>query len=220
MKISGQSSLSLYQSCLYGSIAHAIMVTRFPELDYEQAWDGQNFTINDGQSTRFTISFNDDTCIGAGRDESASHSFFSKDAMSLIADASPDLKKLAISEAFQYLIDEKDGRQDVSITCAFWGYADGLYAMLPNENFLENGGRIISPFLQEYQSSISYWRKYYSMEPIQEKMLEQLFKMKIVKGNDTISLKKGDFSMFDGIDEDGFNASMESFGELGIVFHE
>lgn len=217
MKLSDLSSLSLYQSCLLGSIAHAIMVTRFPELDYEQAWDGQNFTINDGQSTRFTVSFDGDSCIGAGRDESVGHSFFSKDVMKLIADASPDLKKLATMEAFQYLLDEKDGRQDVSITCAFWGYPDGLYAMMSNEDFLKNGGRILSPFFQEYQKSINYWKKYYSMESVQEKALEQIFKLRIAERNKTVPLKRNDFSIFNGIDEDGFKASIESFGELRIV---
>jgi hypothetical protein len=90
--------------------------------------------------------------------------------------------------------------------------------MVSNEDFLKNGGRILLPFLKDCQNSISYWREYYSMDSLQESALEKIFKIRMAEKREVISLRFSDFAIFDGADEGGFDASIESFRELRIVF--
>lgn len=55
----------LYKGCLTASIAHAIMTDVYPELSYEQSWDGGDHSLQDTAGMRGTLSFSDGICVGA-----------------------------------------------------------------------------------------------------------------------------------------------------------
>ncbi|MGG4154302.1 hypothetical protein [Peribacillus muralis] len=54
---------NLWNGCILASIAHAIMVTEYPDFFYEHSWDDNNYNVQDGQGTRGTISFKDNFFI-------------------------------------------------------------------------------------------------------------------------------------------------------------
>lgn len=59
----------IYIGCLIASISHAIMTNVYPELSYEQSWDGANYSIQNSSGMRGTITFENDFCVGAIRNE-------------------------------------------------------------------------------------------------------------------------------------------------------
>ncbi|SFH40308.1 hypothetical protein SAMN04487776_1133 [Priestia megaterium] len=62
----------IWQGCMLSSIAHAISVAQYPEFANEQSWDGDNYSMQDSQGGRGTITFNQHYCVAAFRDDNSS----------------------------------------------------------------------------------------------------------------------------------------------------
>jgi len=56
---------TLWKGCILASIAHAIMVSHYPEFSNEHSWDGINYSVQDTSGTRGTITFHSEYCVGA-----------------------------------------------------------------------------------------------------------------------------------------------------------
>jgi len=60
---------SLWEGCILVTIAHAISSACYPEFLYEHSWDGINYSVQDSARARGTITFHEDYCVGAFRDD-------------------------------------------------------------------------------------------------------------------------------------------------------
>ena len=91
----------LFRGSLIASIAHAIMTNIYPDLSYEQSWDGKNFSIQNEQ-LKGTISFDEVFCVGAIRNE-ASAEIVSKDIiLNSMRDFPSEIIEKSNKETFQY----------------------------------------------------------------------------------------------------------------------
>ena len=96
---------ALEKKVLYSSIAHGISLSKSPELAYEQSWDGNHFSIQDGSGTRGTISFSDELVLGAFRsDRMVDRNKIS--ASCNLNGASSQIISHAERKTFQYLLDQ------------------------------------------------------------------------------------------------------------------
>lgn len=114
------TSKQLLRGCIRSAIAHAIMVNCYPELSYEQSWDGNNFSVQDGGGRRGTITFLDDCCVGAVRNEIGKQ-IMGFDAIDKYMRFFPDvIQTTAKTETLQYLLVNRNGAAIPSITSLFW----------------------------------------------------------------------------------------------------
>lgn len=212
----GSNYYNIWKGCITASVAHAIMITRFPELDYEQSWDGSNYSINDSQGSRGTISFKDEICLAAFRKESitASNNIF--EALEYIKDAPLSFHKLAKSDTFQYLLENKKGKPQPSITGAFWGDKFGLYSMVDLTEMFVDGGHLFKNMVLSFEENKEAWIKYYEMNNNQIEVLDYVIERISVNQENNFILEKNYVKLIGAEDEDGKAASIESFAELGI----
>ena len=101
----------LWNGCILASIAHAIMVAHYPELSYEQSWDGYNYNIQDSAGIKGTITFTNNICVAAFRnDNSIRASINIKNAINYFNFAPDSIINIALSETLEYLLDNVNGQ--------------------------------------------------------------------------------------------------------------
>lgn len=115
------------EGSLVSSISHAIMTNLYPELSYEQSWDGCNFSMNNGNGIRGTVTFLNNRCIGAIRNERSTVFCGHEAILELIHKFPRDLIEVAKSETLQYLLEGSDCGIQPGITSAFWCDSTGLF---------------------------------------------------------------------------------------------
>ncbi|GAB2023865.1 hypothetical protein RyT2_29470 [Pseudolactococcus yaeyamensis] len=109
----------LEKLCIYRTIAHAVSLLTDPYFDYEHSWDGNNYSLQDSQGGKSTISFFKGLVVGAFRNENLPQDF--KSAVSLLEGADEKFIELAKSEAFEYLLDDLNGEVQPFVMTTFWG---------------------------------------------------------------------------------------------------
>jgi len=60
----------LYEACILSSLTHAVAVGMYPELNYEHSWDKINYSMNDSEGCRATITFHKNHIISVFQDNS------------------------------------------------------------------------------------------------------------------------------------------------------
>ena len=215
----------LWKGCILASIAHAIMVTKYPLLSFEHSWDNFNYNIQDGSGQRGTITFYNKYCIAAFRNEYS-------ERMEEVMSNSEYLKKyffnckyeileIANRETFQYLLDETNYGISPCITSVFWGefMNNKVYSIDDINSIFLNGGSLIKYHLLSYNEAIEKWIKYYNMNSNEIFLLEFIFRKKIKEYNTPIFLSKKEISLLDINNYEGFKEAKISFSEMGIYFN-
>lgn len=208
----------LWNGCLLASIAHAIMVAHYPELDYEHSWDGLNYSTVDVSGGRATITFTDTWCVGAVRlDRAIDLSIPS--AMTYFQGAPQEVIEWARKETLEYLLDEdEDGETRPCITTGFWGDDEQLFSRHSLVAFIQNGGFLFNIQLMDDALASEAWREYYDMNNRQVSLMESLFRRKIHEPGVTIHLTSEEIGMIGSMDPEGIRESKQSFEEIGIIW--
>ena len=110
----------LFNGCLISSIAHSISTNEFPEFAYEQSWDKRNFSINDSCGCRGTITFYDDFCVGAIRNERANQFYFGKEIYKIMKHFPKAVYDVLCNETLRYLLVNTELGDIPCITSIFW----------------------------------------------------------------------------------------------------
>lgn len=211
----------LWNGCILASVAHAIMVAHYPSIANENSWDGINYSVQDSQGARGTITFYKDFCVGAFRNEYSSRLTTKfKDANEYFQGAPQEVVQSANSEALQYLLDDIQEQIVPVITTAFWGNNRELWTIDSSKEFFENGGFLIERQLMSFDTAISEWIEDYEMSEQQVDLLKSIYSRKISNSKDKIILSAKEISMIGVFDEEGLIASKESFREMGIGWEE
>lgn len=205
----------LYEGCLLAAIAHAVTVGEYPELNYEHSWDGINYSMNDSQGCRGTISFDEHWIVAAFRDENVLNEC--KDASEFFKGAESGIKKLAEKETLQYLLADVNGVAKPVITTAFWGSWDTLYSCQSLDDFISNGGHILSNQLREFPSGLKKWDECYEFHDGQMELITSLYENKRNRNMcDEMHLTKEEKKRLYGeVDE-----CVQSLRELNILVYE
>lgn len=208
------TSNELLRGCIRSSIAHAIMVNCYPELSYEQSWDGNNFSAQDGGGCRGTITFLDDCCVGAIRNERGQQ-ILGFDAIDKYICSFPDvIQTTAKAEALQYLLVNQNGAAIPSVTSLFWCDDARLYVCQECEkNFREDVSLFKTCFLP-LETATKVLVDYYNMDIATYCLFRWLVEQKGDSLSKKIVLTAAHKNMFPGI---GINdACVEALSELNI----
>ena len=200
----------LYQGCMFAAIIHAVLVGEYPEVNHEHSWDGFNYSMNNSQGCRATITFHPQCVIAVFQDSQKIN--LSKNVYDYINNMPKDILKIAEEEALLYVLDNINGETKPVITAAFWGTWDELYSNQSWDDILENGGYIINNQLLSHKDSLIQWDDYYGLNDGQMNLVESLFERKIIKGETEIHLDSEEMrNLYGEIEE-----CEESLRELNI----
>lgn len=210
----------LYDNCVYSSIAHAIFVLREPFFSAEQSWDGINYSFNDFEGTRGTISFDlsEGIMAGAARDDTSARLNRYPDfkAIKLFANAPENVKSLAQREALEYLYDEVNGSTQPTATIAFWSVGGEIVIDEDYEEFRKNGGEYLLAISVSHDELRNYWREQYELSGEElsavDYIYERFMARKPISLDDVPVIKQKQVEVSDGYEE-----CLTSLEELGIV---
>jgi len=225
MEIQNKLNISideLWNGCILASIAHAIMVAHYPDFSSEQSWDGINYSVQDYEGMRGTVTFYNEYCVAAFRNENSirlTEPLKYANAHKYFKGANSEILNLAENEALQYLLDDVDGKATPIITTAMWGDESILYTNDTNEEFLSNGGSLLYRQMMDVESAISAWKEYYDMTEQQIVLLKSIYKRKIEAPMELIKLFRQDIELIGIINQDGLDECHKSFEELNIRWH-
>lgn len=166
----------LYNGCIFMSVAHAVTVGEYPELNYEHSWDNINYCMNNSQGCRGTITFDKKYIIAVFQDLKARKPY--QDAMNYFKGAPEVIVELAKTEALQYVLENIDGKTTPYITAAFWGTWDELYSTLEYDEFMKDSAYILNIQLMETHEALRACDDYYGLTDGQMKLILSLSKQR------------------------------------------
>ena len=204
----------MFNGCLIASIAHAIMTNVYPDLSYEQSWDGINYSIQNSTGLRGTITFESHYCIGAIRDDKSVIISSGVDIQNHLSCFPQNIKNKAYEETLQYLLLERQGVISPCITSIFWADDTALHF---EKRYIENLKRDIILFenlMLPKEIAINKWKKYYGMDSNNTKLLNDLYQIKKENLISKISLNEEQNKHIPGAFIN--NECIESFKELNI----
>ena len=200
----------LYQGCMFAAIIHAVLVGEYPELNHEHSWDGFNYSMNNSQGCRATITFHPQCVIAVFQDSQKIN--LSKNVYDYINNMPADILKIAEEETLQYVLVDFNGETRPVITAAFWGTWDELFSNQAWPDILEDGGYIIENQILSHQNSLIQWDNYYGLDDGQMNLVESLFERKIFNTEIEIYLDAEEIKNLHGEIEE----CVESLQELNI----
>ena len=200
----------LYEGCMYAAIVHAVTVGQYPELNYEHSWDGHNYSMNNSQGCRATITFHPEYIIAVFQERASID--INRSAYDYLTDMPDKILKIAESEALAYVLQNVSGETRPIITAAFWGTWDELSSNQSWENILQSGGFILENQLLNHEQSLQSWTDYYELNNDEIKLIESLFERKMKNGDSRIYLSAEEAKILSG----DIGECKESLRELNI----
>ena len=180
----------------------------YPELNYEHSWDGINYSMNDSQGCRATITFHADYIIAVFQDIHKVD--WNIDALNFFDGASEEIIQIANNEALQYVLEDVEGTIKPVISAAFWGTWEQLKSVQSLDEIIENGGYIIRSQLLSYHVAMDEWRDYYNLDTQQITLIQKLFDQKINSNGERLALEDDEIQLLYG----NLEECLVSLGEL------
>lgn len=204
----------LYKNCIVASIAHAVMVGKYPLLSSEQSWDGMNYNIQEMNNIRGTISFDEDIFFGAFQKNTDFKNYSKKNSNELLIGAEEKFIELAKNEALLYLIDDVNGENIPVFSVAFWGEGDDIYSNLSEKEIIHLSEEMIMPYIYNINDAYKCWKKYYEMSEEQVNLVREISERRMT-GEGTVFLEE---TIKDKLKEwfDDISECLISFEELNI----
>lgn len=205
----------IYNGCLIASIAHAIMTNVYPELSYEQSWDGANYSIQNSSGIRGTITFEKDFCVGAIRNDTAG-SISAESIREYMRSFPSNVVQKAYNEALQYLLLEKDGIVSPYVTSIFWADHNALYFEEKIIGHIKEDFSLLENILLPTKMALKKWQEYYDMDSNAIELISFLYQHKINDFTSMIKLNEKQRKLIPGACIN--SQCIESLKELNIVF--
>ena len=201
----------LYEGCVFASIVHAVTVGEYPYLNYEHSWDGFNYSMNNSQGCRATITFHPQYIIAVFQDISKFN--LRMTAYDYLTDMPDDIMQIAESEALQYVLENIEGETKPVITAAFWGTWTELFSNQTWSDILENGGFILEKQLLSRDKAFVEWDDDYGLNQEQINLIGALFERKMKNDEKEVYLLPEEMDCLYGVVEE----CIESLQELNIL---
>lgn len=208
----------LWKGCVLNSIAHAINVAHCPDFSHESSWDGFNYSMQDTQGGRGTITFHPDYTIVCLQDVNGERIDEWIDATNYFEGAPSEVIDIAKEEALQYVLEEVEGETVPFITAAFWIEESGAYSIDSFEEMEEHGGFLLEIPLLDLQSAIERLEEEYELTEEQIELLQLVYERKIKNPNEEIMLSKEEVAMIGTDDDEGLEVCKDSFEEMNITW--
>jgi hypothetical protein len=210
----------LWPGAVLGTIAHSFWVAANPDFANEQSWDKSNYSVQDSQGTRGTVTFAGDDVVAAFRDENSPRSPFRSglqyDLRAYFEGIPDGLYALAEKEALQYVLDEYEGKTVPVITAAFWGEGDRLTAAEPWKDVVANGAHLLNTQLMDPDEAMEEWVSAYELTGEQAGLMRSLFDRKTKDPQGTITLNDDEVAVLTAGGNDGETEARELLAGIGI----
>ena len=214
----------LWRGAHLGSLIHAIMTARYPELVHEQSWDGINYNIQDSAGSRGTITFGNDVLVAAFFLEDSRRSPFARTGPRYRAEdwldaMPPAAAAVARQEAFQYLLQEIDGTTEPIVTSVFWAIGEATTAVEAWSQVFDHGARLARVQCLETDEALDEWAASYEM-PVQVRELARaLFERKIAAPAASIRLELHEWELIvsQAVRTEDAEVSRTALAEVGIT---
>ena len=214
--------LRLWRGTVLATVAHAIGVAANPLFSYELSWDGINYSRQNSQGTRGTVTFAQGATVAVFRDESSvripGRSSNEYDLNWFFRGMPEDLMLLAHREALQYMLDEYEGKESPTITAAFWGDTNILTSAEPWAEVFSHGAHLLRTELTEVEAAMSEWAGYHDMSEVQSDLLRALYTRRIQELDLEIVIGKQEYAVLTSEGADGIEESRELLAAIGIKF--
>ena len=205
----------IYNGCLIASISHAIMTNVYPELSYEQSWDGGNFSIQNSSGVRGTITFAEDFCVGAIRNDFSKNVLWGESIQKCMRSFPSNVVLKAYEEALQYLLLEKNGIVLPCVTSVFWADRNTLYCEEMYIDRIEDDFALLENIVLPIETALERWKEYYDMDAKAIELISFLYNQKKNDFALTIELSEKQRRLIPG---DFINSQcIEALRELNIV---
>ncbi len=205
----------IFRGCLIASLSHAIMSNVYPELSYEQSWDGTNYSMQNSSGMRGTITFEKDFCVGAVRNEESAIIVDRVSIQEHMISFPLNVIHTAYKETFQYLLLEKNGIATPCVTSVFWADHTTFYY---EEKFIDNiktDFALFKNIILPREMAIEKWKEYYDMDSKVVELINILYQMKITDFLSTIQLSEEQKKFIPGMYIN--HECVEALKELNIV---
>ena len=191
-----------FKGCLRSFIAHAIMTNIYPALSYEQSWDESNFSIQNSQGIRGTVTFSKDFCVCGIRNETGglfSQNNYTFDYKKELSRKFPSkIIEIAETETLQYLLIDYDGKTFPNITSVFWCDDDFFGYHSESLDQFSTDLKLFKTILMPEDEALEALSGYYEMDDNSIRLLKYLFVEKANNFNKPIILNDCQKSMIPG----------------------
>jgi hypothetical protein len=212
---------TLWGGAILATLAHSIWVAQQPDFANEQSWDGFNYSVQDSQGTRGTITFAGNRVVGVFRDENSPRnpllSDQDYDLNRFFVGINSDLLTLANEEALQYVLEEYNGSTIPIITAAFWSAGEYLTAAEPWSEVVANGAELVRIQLMNTEAAIEEWQNAYELSSSQVALMRSLFERKMTAPNAQITLSNDELNVLTANYAEGIEESCELLNDIGIL---
>lgn len=205
----------IYSGCLIASISHAIMTNVYPELSYEQSWDGANYSIQNSSGLRGTITFENDFCVGAIRNEMSSSIVGGEFIQECMRSFPSNVVYKAYEETLQYLLLEKDGIIAPYVTSVFWADYNTLHYEEKFIDSIKEDFTLFENILLPKKTAIEKWKEYYDMDSKVVELIDILYQWKMKDFLSPIELNEKQRKLIPGTFIN--NQCVEALKELNIA---
>lgn len=205
----------IFNGCLVASISHAIMTNTYPQLAYEQSWDGVNYSIHDSQGRHGTITFEKDFCVGVIRNDNSNDIICGDSIQAYMRSFPPRVVQTAQEEALQYLLLENRGVVMPCISSVFWVNHMGLYYDSVCANRIQEDFQLLENIMLPKEIAIKRWATYYGMDTEVLALVDFLYHEKSKDFFSTIELSKKQQKLIS--EKIICDECIEAFRELNVV---
>lgn len=115
-----------------------------------------NYSIQNSEGIRGTITFAKDNCVAVFRNENSERLDKNISYLEYFKNAPVDVLRLAETEVLQYLLENVNENSQPVITTAFWGN-EVIKSDDKLDDFLENGGDIILVEFMKIEEAVKQW---------------------------------------------------------------
>ncbi len=212
----------LWQGAILATIAHALFITASPDLAYELSWEGLNYSRQDSQGGRGTITFTEDEeVVGAFFDTHSPRNPYLKVGEYTLAPyfkgIPENLLQLAQSETLEYILDDWEGKPMPVVTSAFWSVNGRLVAAEDWTKVLSNGAHLLRIELMPIPKAFSVWQSECDFSEEQIGLVQNLYKRKLENENQPFQLEREEYKLWTAQGTDGIIESRELLEAIRIV---
>lgn len=205
----------IFRGCLIASITHAIMTNIYPELSYEQSWDGANYSIQNSSGIRGTITFERDYCVGAVRNENSDFVVGGDCIQEYMRYFPLTVIHKAYEETLQYLLLEKNGVVAPYVTSVFWADHTTIHFEERCIDNIKKDFALFENIMLPKEIAIDKWKEYYGMDSKVIELINILYPMKTKDFFSTIKLSEKQKKLIPGAYIN--NECAEALKELNII---
>lgn len=215
------SVAQLTKGSILVTIAHALSLANGTDFSHELSWDGPNYSRQDSQGTRGTITFAGSSLVGVFRDDHSERAPWRSRGNYRLDDfftgIDEQLLALARTGALQYVFDEYNEEVGPIITAAFWSKGEYVTAAEPWEAVVMDGAHLLRLELMEPEAAITEMREDYPLTGKQVAVLRALFQRRIATPGEPIVATELEQSAFRFDDPEAVRESREVLAAIGIV---